>query len=74
VVYLFRAAAGVGGDWKACSPTITGVGYFDIDRTYRLKEKKEDGLVKCYYKTRFSLKRADGPPESGHYYRCAFVM
>jgi threonine dehydrogenase-like Zn-dependent dehydrogenase len=35
----------------------------DIDKAYKLQEKREDGLVKCYVETRFSSKPTDGTPE-----------
>lgn len=35
----------------------------DIDKAYKLQEKREHGLIKCYVETRFSAKRADGTPE-----------
>jgi threonine dehydrogenase-like Zn-dependent dehydrogenase len=35
----------------------------DIAKAYRLQEKREAGLVKCFVETRFSSRRADGTPE-----------
>ena len=35
----------------------------DIDKAYKLQEKREQGLVKCFVETRFSGKRAEGTPE-----------
>lgn len=35
----------------------------DIDKAYKLQEKRAQGLVKCFVETRFSAKRADGTPE-----------
>ncbi|KAK1757022.1 GroES-like protein [Echria macrotheca] len=35
----------------------------DIDKAYRLQEKREQGLVKCFVETRFSAKRCPGTPE-----------
>ncbi|KAK4118790.1 GroES-like protein [Parathielavia appendiculata] len=35
----------------------------DIAKAYRLQEKREQGLVKCFVETRFSSRRAEGTPE-----------
>ena len=35
----------------------------DIDKAYKLQEKRAEGWVKCFVETRFSAKRADGTPE-----------
>jgi threonine dehydrogenase-like Zn-dependent dehydrogenase len=62
-------------DWKELlemveneevDPTIMVTHRFrleDIDKAYRLQEKRAQGLVKCFVETRFSGKRADGTPE-----------
>lgn len=35
----------------------------DIDKGYKLQEKRAEGWVKCFVETRFSAKRAEGTPE-----------
>lgn len=35
----------------------------DIDKGYKLQEKRAQGWVKCFVETRFSAKRAEGTPE-----------
>lgn len=46
-------------------PTIMLTHRFKIDDTakgYKLQEKRQDGLVKCFIETRFSAPRAQGTP------------
>lgn len=35
----------------------------DIDKAYKMQEKREPGFVKCFVETRFSAPRAPGTPE-----------
>ncbi|KAK4643002.1 hypothetical protein QC761_000390 [Podospora bellae-mahoneyi] len=47
-------------------PTIMLTHRFKIDdiaKAYKLQEKREEGLVKCFIETRFSAPRAEGTPE-----------
>jgi threonine dehydrogenase-like Zn-dependent dehydrogenase len=35
----------------------------DMAKAYKMQEKREDGLVKCFVETRFSEPRLEGTPE-----------
>lgn len=35
----------------------------DIDKAYRMQEKREPGWEKCFVETRFSAKRLENTPE-----------
>ncbi|KAK0647378.1 S-glutathione dehydrogenase [Cercophora samala] len=35
----------------------------DIAKAYKLQEKREEGLIKCFVETRFSTPHAEGTPE-----------
>lgn len=72
---MTASVANIASDWEELlemvekgeiDPTIMLTHRFKIDdiaKAYKLQEKREEGLVKCFVETRFSAPRAEGTPE-----------